>query len=94
MTGREWDPPLGTTQAKGQAGGEDPGRQKKRATPETASGRPPNASSRTSRPRGPPDTNNYREHGFSRLPGETEDYTKWTVPKLSEFLSVSKRCIF
>ncbi|CAM9230493.1 unnamed protein product, partial [Pylaiella littoralis] len=92
LTGREWDPPLGTAQAKGQAGGEDAGRQKKRATPETASSRPPNAGSRTSRPRGPPDTNNYREHGFSRLPGETEDYTKWTVPKLREFLSVF-RCL-
>ncbi|CAN0008285.1 unnamed protein product [Ectocarpus fasciculatus] len=89
LTGREWDPPLGTAQAKGQAGGEDGGRQKKRATPETPSSRPPNASSRTSRPRGPQDTNNYREHGFSRLPGETEDYTKWTVPKLREFLQVA-----
>ncbi|CBJ33934.1 exonuclease I Exo1 [Ectocarpus siliculosus] len=92
LTGREWDPPLGTAQAKGQAVGEDAGRQKKRATPETASTRPPNASSRASRARGPQDTNNYREHGFSRLPGETEDYTKWTVPKLREFLSVF-RCL-
>ncbi|CAN0252857.1 unnamed protein product, partial [Ectocarpus sp. 4 AP-2014] len=30
LTGREWDPPLGTAQAKGQAAGEDAGRQKKR----------------------------------------------------------------
>ncbi|CBJ32902.1 conserved unknown protein [Ectocarpus siliculosus] len=92
LTGREWDPPLGTAQGKGQAAGADAGRQKKKATPETASSRPSNASSRASRARGPQDTNNYREHGFSRLPGETEDYTKWTVPKLREFLSVF-RCL-
>ncbi|CAB1120444.1 unnamed protein product [Ectocarpus sp. CCAP 1310/34] len=73
------------------AAGEDASRPKKKVTPEIASSRPPNASSRTSRARGPQETNNYRAHGFSRLPGETEDYTKWTVPKLREFLSATGR---
>ncbi|CBJ33956.1 hypothetical protein Esi_0756_0005 [Ectocarpus siliculosus] len=34
------------------------------------------------------DTNNYHKHGFSRLPGAEEDFNKWTVAQLREFLSV------
>ncbi|CAM9908416.1 unnamed protein product [Ectocarpus sp. 6 AP-2014] len=38
------------------------------------------------------DTNNYHKHGFSRLPGAEEDFNKWTVAQLREFLSVF-RCL-
>ncbi|CAN0495633.1 unnamed protein product [Ectocarpus sp. 12 AP-2014] len=31
------------------------------------------------------------EHGFSRLPGAEEDFNKWTVAQLREFLSVLRR---
>ncbi|CAM9878345.1 unnamed protein product, partial [Pylaiella littoralis] len=38
------------------------------------------------------DTNNYSRHGFSRLPDDGEDFSRWTVPQLREFLSVF-RCL-
>lgn len=40
------------------------------------------------------DTNNYHKHGFSRLPGAEEDFNKWTVAQLREFLSVSPAVAF
>lgn len=39
------------------------------------------------------DTNNFRDHGFSRIPDEEEDFMKWTIKALREFLSVSAATI-
>lgn len=86
-TGKEWDPPL--PRASGGAPGSPPsgGQPHKRGPPAPTNSRSENGSKNPRR--SSDDTNNYRQHGFNRLPPAGEDFSKWTVAQLREFLSVS-----
>ncbi|CAM9880628.1 unnamed protein product, partial [Ectocarpus fasciculatus] len=95
-TGHAWDPPLLETRIA-QEFRRSTQRQRRQAPPPPPPGPTPTSDQSTSRNKRSRkavthDTNNYRQHGFSRLPGAEEDFNKWTVAQLREFLSVF-RCL-